>query len=291
MSNSSTLGRPPAGEASSYFDQLERKLAETLARAQPGRSSLDAVSQLRKRLVGQGVFLALDGKAFRSGSFSRTTKADTKKGLAATPIDAALTKSTLAHVKALSKAGMPPAVLELLQSLLEVTVDARLLQQNIEFLRALEGSGPVAISVAPGSLAVDPLEPLSAADLGRALGELSDETVRQREKAGELFSVLRPGRKRGREYPAFQAWPGIAGEPLAKVLSALTPGSSTVAYGFFSSPTDLLGGLTPVEALLGRLTDQRELDAETQALMNAPTGERLHAVVKAAEAHAAMLAA
>ena len=53
---------------------------------------------------------------------------------------------------------------------------------------------------ATDAVAKDPLHGLAATELGAALGDLSDETVRQRERAGELFSVLRPGRKRGREY-------------------------------------------------------------------------------------------
>ena len=87
--------------------------------------------------------------------------------------------------------------------------------------------------------------------------------MRVRERAGELFSVLRTGRKRGREYPAFQAWSGIAGKPLAKVLAALGSASGAVAYGFFTSPTDLLGGVTPIEVLIGKLTNSpRNLEPE-----------------------------
>jgi hypothetical protein len=71
----------------------------------------------------------------------------------------------------------------------------------------------------------------------------------------------------------------------------LGPASSTAAYGFFTAPTDLLGGLTPIEALAGRLTTQRDLDAQTHDMLATPPDERLQAVIKAAEAHAALLAA
>jgi len=115
--------------------------------------------------------------------------------------------------------------------------------------------------------------------------------VRLRERAGELFSVLRPGRKRGREYPAFQAWPGIAGKPLAQVLAALGPARGAAAYGFFTSPTDLLGGRTPIEELTGKLTIARDLEAEVQELLSAEAAERQRAVEDAAHAYAATLAA
>jgi hypothetical protein len=112
-----------------------------------------------------------------------------------------------------------------------------------------------------------------------------------RERAGELFSVLRPGRKRGREYPAFQAWQDIAGKPLAQVLAALGPASGTAAYGFFTSPTDLLCGLTPIEALTGKLTNPRDLEPEVRKFLSADAVERLKAVEEAARAYAATLAA
>ena len=50
---------------------------------------------------------------------------------------------------------------------------------------------------------------LSAAELGLALG-VSDDVIRQREEAGDLFSVVFPQRGPEPAYPAFQAWPDIA---------------------------------------------------------------------------------
>jgi hypothetical protein len=245
------------------LDQLERAVTNTLAELEPGhRNAAEAVDAAARRQL-------------RSG----------------TVIDEALKNTTQAHIEALGQAGLPAPVLELLQSWVEATVDARVLQRQIALKRAIDHArGEIALQASP-ALSADPTEPLSANALGQALGGLSDETVRQRERAGELFSILRPGRKRGREYPAFQAWPGIAGEPLAKVLAALGPVSSTVAYGFCTSATDLLGGLTPIEATLGRLTSPRDLEPETQALLAAAPQERLAAVVKAAQAYAALQAA
>lgn len=56
----------------------------------------------------------------------------------------------------------------------------------------------------------------TAEDFAAAL-EVSAETVRRRTLARTLLAVLGPGRKRGREYPMFQAWSGIAGAPLEAV--------------------------------------------------------------------------
>lgn len=64
----------------------------------------------------------------------------------------------------------------------------------------------------PEILGDDPMRGFYAVELGSSLGSPSDETVRQRERAGELFSVLRPGRGLCREYPAFQAWPATPGQ-------------------------------------------------------------------------------
>jgi len=44
------------------------------------------------------------------------------------------------------------------------------------------------------------------------------------------------------------------------VLAALESASGTAAYGFFTSPSDLLGGLTPIEALTGKLTNPHDLE-------------------------------
>lgn len=134
----------------------------------------------------------------------------------------------------------------------------------------------------------DPAEALSAAQLAALLG-VTDETVRNREAAGELFSILRPGRKRGREYPAFQAWEGVAGSPLKEILTALDRPSGPVAYAFFTSPQDTLGGLSPLETLVG-LTP-REVSPEAQEFLCAGAPERLAVVVQAAQTYASSLAA
>lgn len=292
MDDLSTLEMPafakdPGPDVRARLDRLERAVADMLATLEPGHRSSAAVHEQMQRLVlTNAALLALSPQVPPAALAAAVQQLQPSN-----VIDEALRKTTQAHVEALGQAGLAAPVLELLQSWVEVTVDARVLQRQIELKRAIDsvqGQSTLRPSAAP---IADPTEPRSAAELGQALGGLSDETVRQRERAGELFSILRPGRKRGREYPAFQAWPGIAGEPLAQILAALGPVSSTVAYGFFTSPTDLLGGLTPIEATLGRLTSPRSLEAPTQALLAAAPPQRLAAVVKAAQAHAALQAA
>jgi hypothetical protein len=277
-------GRPaPAG-----LDTLERAVADSLSRLKPGRREADSLhTEMQRLALTNAVLMQLAPQL--SPSMVAQVVAKLRPSLV---IDEALKKTSRAHVEALAQAGIAAPVLELLQSWFEVTVDARVVQQQIELQRVIDSlQGELAAPRNYAVTAADPAQPLSAAELGQALGGLTDETVRQRERAGELFSIMRPGRKRGREYPAFQAWPGISGQPLAKVMSALGGASGTAAYGFFTSPTDLLGGLTPIEAMSGRLTTRRGMEPSARELLKASDEERLQAVIKTAQAHAAILAA
>ncbi len=268
------------------LDQLERAVVNAVTGLKPGSGSAALHKEMTRLMRTNAVLME------QPPQLSTTAVAAVVQQLQPSHlIDEALEETTRAHVEALGKAGVPSSVLELLQSWVEVTVDARVVQRQIEMKRAFDSVQADTTLQEPPALFADPVQPLSAVELGRALGGLSDETVRQRERAGELFSILRPGRKRGREYPAFQAWAGIAGQPLAQVLAALGEASSTADYGFFTSTTDSLGGLTPIETLLGRLTTARSLNRQTQQLLGAPAAERLQGVVKAAEAQAAQLAA
>jgi hypothetical protein len=140
----------------------------------------------------------------------------------------------------------------------------------------------------------DPSQVLSANELGQALGDIGHATVHRWENSGELFSIQRPGPSLGREYPAFQAWGCMADGTLPQVLAKLGAPSSAVgadAYGFFTSPTDLLGGLTPIETLLSSLTTSREVNVATLKFLDQSPEERRAAVFKAAEAYAADLVA
>lgn len=133
-------------------------------------------------------------------------------------------------------------------------------------------------------------EPLSAEQLGERLSVVA-ATVRQREQDHALFSTLPPGRERGRLYPAFQAWPDIAGAPLRQALQALGQPDGGTAWGFFASASPELEGLSPVEVLSGKLSRQRTLSPGAQALLGATPEIRRDAVEGAAEAFAADRAA
>jgi hypothetical protein len=236
-------------------------------------------------------------------------------------LDDALRDAGDEYKSALSASGLPPATVALLESWLDLQVVTRLVQlqgdqphdvravarpttgEDQAFAMGVNAMGVNAmdaVEASQASLIADAARPradapLSAIELGQLL-HVSDQTVRGRERAGELFSILRPGRRRGVEYPGFQAWPEISGAPLAKTLAALTPPdggrvSGTLAYGFFTTRTELLGGLTPLEVMMGRLLTARAIDADVQALLDADAAARLAAVEGAARTTAAVDAA
>lgn len=115
--------------------------------------------------------------------------------------------------------------------------------------------------------------------------------MRQRETAGQLFSVVRSNQGPQARYPAFQAWPEIAGRPLHAILEALKvkERGGGVAYAFFVSQDDYLGYLTPVEVLVGSVTRPREVEPWVVEELCLPGEQRFEAVLKAAEAYAVAL--
>jgi hypothetical protein len=147
-------------------------------------------------------------------------------------------------------------------------------------------------AAAPSLYAGDPLAPLSAAEIGQVLG-LDEQSVHAKANAGQLFSIRRSGHNYGQEFSAFQAWPGVTGEPLVQTLAALVPpgengpASGTAAYGFLTSLTDLLGDLAPMEVLLGRQLSSRQIAAVSRALLGTSATERLSLVLLTARAIAA----
>lgn len=156
----------------------------------------------------------------------------------------------------------------------------------------LTAGAPLGHEPARETIAADPVAPLSAAELGVLLGE-SEQSVRSRENSGELFSIWRASRNRGQEYPTFQAWPGVVGDSLTQILAALVPlgqphpVGGTAAYGFFTSPTDLLGGLSPLELLLGRVIGSRHVDRHAIQALQGDHPTRLELVIETARTIAA----
>lgn len=134
----------------------------------------------------------------------------------------------------------------------------------------------------------DPMESLTVAELAQAL-QVGAAEVLQKENEGELFSVVFPRISPHRAFPAFQAWPGVAGQPLIAVLEALATKvhGGTLAYGFFGGRNDLIGGLTPLEMLIGGLTTSRSLDTWVIDALELSAKDRLAAVLNAANARRA----
>jgi hypothetical protein len=100
---------------------------------------------------------------------------------------------------------------------------------------------------------------------------------------GYLYGYLPDGRKRGHVYPAFQAWAGIYGEPLRQVLQALGNAEGWQIDDFFADESLDLGGITPVEALLGQAFLHRgEPSGQAAAVLGLPPDKRQARVVDAA---------
>jgi hypothetical protein len=145
-----------------------------------------------------------------------------------------------------------------------------LIQRRVaEHIRAQPGlDGPMSAS----------MRMLGAREVGVRLGNLSDQTVRIREKERKLFSLLRPNRQRGREYPEYQLEQGVHGRPLNAVLRTLCDASGEQVHAFFTTPLARLGDLTPLEMLKGAAFSGGGVD---QLLVQAPE-QRLAAVLEAA---------
>jgi len=178
--------------------------------------------------------------------------------------------------------GVSAAMLSVMQSWIKLSA-------AVEVAQLPEPTLPATATVDAG-VSADAFEPLSAAELGQQLG-ISASMVRVREQGHELFAVLPHGRERGRVYPAFQAWPDIAGAPLSHVLQALGQPDGGTAWGFFSSTSRELEELTPVEVLSGRLVRARPITDSAQSLLDAPADVRRAVVEGAARVDAAVRAA
>lgn len=265
---------PSANPTTREVGALQSWYAQIVAQTKPGRAKPG--------------FKVLVVKSLKAGSGKWTF--DLAEATHTADLDAAVARSDEAHRQALKAEGLSPGIIDVLDSWVTMRADARAVQLQLE--RASAGLDAAA-GAAPFSERERPMAPLTAHELGAALA-VTDDTIRQREREGELFSLLRVGRKRGREYPAFQAWPEFntplaEGEPtpLAQTLRALgaprTEGADL--YGFFSSRNDLLGDLTPVEVLVGGVTTQRDVDREVQDLLRESPRRRLEAVLSAASAY------
>jgi hypothetical protein len=193
-----------------------------------------------------------------------------------------LTDHLDSEVRALSaklgQLGLDPNVVGLLGKI----IDASVTRQVVDLLDvAREGTGILAHGADTTLITA---EMLPAGEFGRRIN-VSDETVRQREKDGHLFSVLPAGRARGRLYPVFQLLPGVMGKPLDSVISRLGDVGGASIYQFLSSGSEALAGLSPLQALIQE-PDVRE---ESTTSMKLSDEQRLEAVLRAANGFLAEL--
>lgn len=151
------------------------------------------------------------------------------------------------------------------------------LRHGLSQLRLL---GPAGRRGAPDD---QPMHLLTAAEMGFEL-HLGDQMVNKLRQDGYLYGYLPDGRKRGRVYPAFQAWAGIYGEPLRQVLEALGDAEGWQIDDFFAGEQLELGGVTPVEALLGKAFLHRgEPSGQGAEVMGLPPAKRLARVIEVAK--------
>jgi|APThiThiocy_cv2_1041547.scaffolds.fasta_scaffold00683_3 hypothetical protein len=210
------------------------------------------------------------------------TAPDASFGLGETEVPGRVPQQLEQNVsEVLANQGLDETLLEQIKQI----VDKRVAQQVGLLISVAKGAGAEA-SQAPSSR-IDPAVMLTADKFGARLGGLSDETVRLREKAGQLFSILPEGRHRGREYPTFQLLPGIAGKPLEALLNVLGDLGGALIYQFMTSPNDLLGGLSPLQLLI----KEPGGDETAASLLGLPDAQRLDAVLNcAADFHAELTA-
>ncbi len=171
---------------------------------------------------------------------------------------------------ALEKINLPREAVDLFVSFVDFRLDTQAALYDLELERillSLKGR--------------DTSDMGTAEDLAAALN-VSAETVRRRTVDRTLIAVLAPGRKRGREYPMFQAWPGVAGKPLEAVLDALGRPEGPEAYQFMTTPSDFLGGLSPIEVLVGDAPQGAELAPGAREFLQQSDELRLRAAVDAA---------
>ncbi|CAH2813531.1 MAG: hypothetical protein CBCREVIR_3724 [Candidatus Burkholderia crenata] len=272
----------PSRSTRERLDALERGLALEIAQYRPFLSDNPSVGRsFRPADLVKPVILHASAQAWDEDAMEDLVSTEA--------ISDALEKANAKFVPAFKSLGMDERLLSLFSSWVELNVNARLLQQQFELERLADlRAGQLHSSVRP-VVPESPVALLSAHDLGQQLG-VTDETVRNREAAGEFFSILPHGKKRGRGYPAFQAWPNIVGTPLKRVLDALGSDiTGPTAYGFFTAKSDLLGDLSPVECLGGVLTAERKLSDAALALLDGDKSERLAAVLQVVAVYVAEL--
>jgi hypothetical protein len=274
-----------------YMDLLKARL-ERVLKVLPARNDPHARAALRKVgvLLGRspksakkvGVRYALpDEGVIVDFTFHSDASAASEGAIRITEgLDAAL--GPLWSQAAATSPALKPEALELVRTAvtLETQASTLWLQAQLDQLREKldRATHTTAIPAPPKRREI---ELLDATQFGAALG-VGDATVRQRERKREIFGYLPGHRQRGRVYPSFQLWEGVAGEPLKRLLLALGDEPSGRDATFFAAINQDLIGSTPVEVLIGeRLTDRDDPRAALD-LLKLPPERRLQAVLAAA---------
>ncbi|MEQ8042396.1 hypothetical protein ABQW67_05480 [Xanthomonas hortorum] len=264
------------------LDRLEGVAAHALEHHRPGAPGLyNDLSELLETYDGSLIAHISPSDAFTYPLSGFVPPPMLVRGRArANALALAIKNSEDSHADALVRAGVGAETVKIMRSWLETVTVGSLLQSELQatriaMLSQADHSWPDGYRLDDR----DPSETLGVAEFSKLLG-VSSETVRRRESEGKVISFLGPHRKRGRAYPVFQTWKGIAGEPLEDILSHL-PDKGAAAFAFFTGINDLLGGLTPVEALLGELTSARDVGV-AQRFLEQDGSVRRAAVVAAA---------
>lgn len=122
-----------------------------------------------------------------------------------------------------------------------------------------------------------------------ALLKVTPEEVAELETRGRLLSVP-PSSRPSRDYPLYQALPGVVGPPLEAVLElflrARNAGEIHIANwemaSFFLIPTPFLVWLTPLEVMLGQRVYDDPLEQEAAWLLRQDAAFRIRAALAAA---------
>jgi len=124
-------------------------------------------------------------------------------------------------------------------------------------------------------------EELTLVGLASLLNATSDDVV-DRERAGKLFSFVRPQRSLDRCYPIYQLAPEIGVAMVSYYTMILGPDGPTL-HTFFSGQDPDLFGLTVREVLGGKAVASRLLDDDAMRLLAKPLEERMQWVEDAAQ--------
>jgi hypothetical protein len=120
-------------------------------------------------------------------------------------------------------------------------------------------------------------EQLLSADAMADLMNCTRANVYEREKKGNLFSVLPPGRENGRKYPAFQIHRNVDSVLLMALIALYRDRgvSTNLLWDFLRSAQSAFGGATGVEMLKGEHPQRAGITTATlKALYSLPAVER-----------------